>query len=169
MTDAFDPALGHLLRDLAPQVLGALARRHDDFGAAEDAVQEALIAAAAQWPREGTPTNPRGWLYHVAMRRLTDRVRSDAARRSREESVAAEMAAESSAMPSTEVEDDGGGVTAQVEEAVSLGGAGIAGMRERIAQLKGRFEIGDAGGRGVRMRALLPLSQERRQQEREPA
>lgn len=108
MTDAFDPALGHLLRDLAPQVLGALARRHDDFGAAEDAVQEALIAAAAQWPREGTPTNPRGWLYHVAMRRLTDRVRSDAARRSREESVAAEMAAESSAMPSTEVEDDGG-------------------------------------------------------------
>ena len=56
------PPLGHLLRDLAPQVLGAVARRHGDFAAAEDAVQEALIAAAAQWPRDGVPSNPRGWL-----------------------------------------------------------------------------------------------------------
>jgi len=74
----------HLLRDLAPQVLGAVMRRFGDFAAAEDAVQEALIAAALQWPREGTPDNPRGWLIHVAARRMTDQVRSEVARRERE-------------------------------------------------------------------------------------
>lgn len=75
----------HLLRDLAPQVLGALTRRHGDFAAAEDAVQEALIAAATQWPTQGLPENPRGWLYHVATRRLTDALRSEHARQRREE------------------------------------------------------------------------------------
>ncbi len=80
----------HLLRDLAPQVLGAIARRHGDFAAAEDAVQEALIAAAAQWPVAGIPDNPRGWLYHVAVRRLNDHLRSELARRRREEIVASE-------------------------------------------------------------------------------
>jgi RNA polymerase sigma factor (sigma-70 family) len=74
----------HLLRDLAPQVLGAVLRRFRDFGAAEDAVQEALIAAATQWPREGVPDNPRGWLIQVASRRIADHVRSDAARRREE-------------------------------------------------------------------------------------
>ena len=64
--------IGHLLRDLTPRVLAAVARRHGDFDAAEDAVQESLIAAAQQWPANGIPANPRGWLYHVAMRRLTD-------------------------------------------------------------------------------------------------
>jgi RNA polymerase sigma factor (sigma-70 family) len=82
--------VGHLLRDLAPQVLGAVARRHGDFAAAEDAVQEALIAAAAQWPAAGVPDNPRGWLYQVAMRRMADHQRSEHARRRREEAVAAE-------------------------------------------------------------------------------
>jgi len=77
-----------LLRDLAPQVLGVVARRHGDFADAEDAVQEALIAAAQQWPIAGIPTNPRGWLYQVAIRRLTDHIRSERARRSREEKVA---------------------------------------------------------------------------------
>ena len=85
--------IGHLLRDLAPQVLGAVARRHEDFATAEDAVQEALIAAATQWPAEGIPKNPRGWLYHVAVRRLTDHVRSELARRRREDEVASEMSA----------------------------------------------------------------------------
>ena len=61
----------HLLRELAPQVLGALARRQGDFDAAEDAVQEALLAASTRWASEGIPKNPRGWLYHVAMRRIT--------------------------------------------------------------------------------------------------
>ena len=55
-----------LLRELAPQVLGAVVRRFGDFAAAEDAVQEALLAAATQWPRDGLPDNPRGWLIHVA-------------------------------------------------------------------------------------------------------
>jgi RNA polymerase sigma factor (sigma-70 family) len=74
-----------LLRDLAPQVLGAILRRHDDFAAAEDAVQEALIAAAAQWPAEGVPDYPRGWLIQVANRRMLDHVRAEQARRRREE------------------------------------------------------------------------------------
>ncbi len=85
-----DPDALHLLRDLAPQVLGVVARRYGDFAAAEDAVQEALIAASVQWPSVGIPTNPRGWLYQVAIRRLADQARGDAARRRREESVAAE-------------------------------------------------------------------------------
>jgi RNA polymerase sigma factor (sigma-70 family) len=83
----------HLLRELAPQVLGAVARRHGDWADAEDAVQEALIAAATQWPVAGIPTNPRGWLYQVAIRRLTDHVRSEMARRRREDEVAGDRAA----------------------------------------------------------------------------
>ncbi|MEP6620113.1 MAG: sigma-70 family RNA polymerase sigma factor [bacterium] len=85
-----DESALHLLRELAPQVLGVVARRHGDFAAAEDAVQEALIAAATQWPTAGIPTNPRGWLYQVAIRRLNDQLRSDLARRRREELVASE-------------------------------------------------------------------------------
>jgi len=77
-------AFEHLLRELAPQVLGAVTRRFGDFAAAEDAVQEALLAAALQWPTDGVPDNPRGWLIHVAARRMTDQVRSDFARRQRE-------------------------------------------------------------------------------------
>jgi predicted RNA polymerase sigma factor len=72
------------LRELAPQVLGAIIRRFGDFSAAEDAVQEALIAATQQWPREGVPDNPRGWLIQVAARRMTDQIRADVARRRRE-------------------------------------------------------------------------------------
>ncbi|MER6359976.1 DUF6596 domain-containing protein [Kitasatospora sp. NPDC001527] len=79
-----------LLRDLAPQALGALVRRYGrgQFDACEDAVQEALLAAATQWPAEGVPENPRGWLVTVAGRRLTDAVRSEAARRRREDALA---------------------------------------------------------------------------------
>jgi RNA polymerase sigma factor (sigma-70 family) len=77
-----------LLRELAPQVLGALVRRSGQFDACEDAVQEALIAAARQWPKEGIPDNPRSWLLTVASRRLTDQLRSETARRRREETVA---------------------------------------------------------------------------------
>jgi RNA polymerase sigma factor (sigma-70 family) len=105
VTAETDPTtLGHLLRDLAPQVLGALARRHGDFAAAEDAVQEALIAAAEQWPAQGIPQNPRGWLYHVALRRITDQLRSEMARRRREDAVATELWADWAFVPPPEVE-----------------------------------------------------------------
>jgi RNA polymerase sigma factor (sigma-70 family) len=87
MLPSLDTRTQHLLRDLAPQVLGAVIRRHRDFAASEDAVQEALIAAAAQWPRDGLPDNPRGWLIQVASRRITDQVRAEAARRHREQFV----------------------------------------------------------------------------------
>jgi predicted RNA polymerase sigma factor len=73
-----------LLRELSPQVLGALVRRYGDFDGGEDAVQEALLAAARQWPAEGTPANPKGWLTTVASRRWVERWRQDAARRGRE-------------------------------------------------------------------------------------
>ena len=73
-----------LLRELAPQVLGVLARRTGDFDAAEDAVQEALLAAAAHWPRDGVPAEPRGWLIQAATRRLVDQWRSDRSRKARE-------------------------------------------------------------------------------------
>jgi RNA polymerase sigma factor (sigma-70 family) len=84
MAGRWDEGTEHLLRELAPQVLGAVIRRFRDFTAAEDAVQEALIAAATQWPREGLPENPRAWLIQVAGRRMTDHQRSESARRRRE-------------------------------------------------------------------------------------
>jgi predicted RNA polymerase sigma factor len=86
---SLDHRAEQLLRDLAPQVLGATLRRFRDFAACEDAVQEALIAAATQWPRDGIPDNPRGWLIQVSLRRMTDHVRSEISRRNRE-TVAAE-------------------------------------------------------------------------------
>ena len=83
-----DADTGDLLRELAPQVLGVLARRSGDFAAAEDAVQDALLAAAQHWPAEGRPANPRGWLIQVGSRRLTDEIRSAQARRRREDAAA---------------------------------------------------------------------------------
>jgi RNA polymerase sigma factor (sigma-70 family) len=86
-----------VLRENAPQVLGFLARRYGQFDLCEDAVQEALLAAATQWPSDGVPANPRGWLITVATRRLTDAFRSESARRKREDSVAALDALDDSA------------------------------------------------------------------------
>ena len=83
-----------LLREYAPQVLGVLVRRYGDFCDAEDAVQEALLAAAMQWPAQGVPDNPKAWLVTVASRRLTDHIRSEVARRRREDDVAALDSAE---------------------------------------------------------------------------
>jgi RNA polymerase sigma factor (sigma-70 family) len=91
-----------LLRELAPQVLGALVRRHGRFDACEDAVQEALLAAAVQWPGQGVPEHPRGWLITVATRRLTDELRSEGARRRRE----AAHAEEARLRPETAEADD---------------------------------------------------------------
>ncbi len=81
---SLDARQERLLRDLAPQVLGAVIRRFRDFSASEDAVQEALIAAAAQWPAGGEPDDPRAWLHQVASRRIADHVRGETARRRRE-------------------------------------------------------------------------------------
>jgi RNA polymerase sigma factor (sigma-70 family) len=86
-----DSSTEHLLRELAPQVLGVVVRRFHDFANAEDAVQEALIVAASQWPREGMPDNPRAWLIQVALRRMTDQLRSELARRRRETALATEL------------------------------------------------------------------------------
>jgi RNA polymerase sigma factor (sigma-70 family) len=94
-----------LLRTLAPQVLGALVRRYGHFDTAEDATQEALLAAANQWPA-GLPDNPLGWLITVASRRLTDLLRSEAARRRREDTVAQEWALQESTQPAPADADD---------------------------------------------------------------
>jgi RNA polymerase sigma factor (sigma-70 family) len=90
-----------LLRELAPQVLGSLLRRHGsaEFDACEDAVQEALLAATLQWPQEGLPSNPRGWLITVASRQLVDQWRSDQARRRREATVTSLEMAYAPAIP----------------------------------------------------------------------
>ncbi|WP_017586257.1 RNA polymerase sigma factor [Nocardiopsis ganjiahuensis] len=83
-----DCGIEDLWRELAPQVLGALVRRYGNFDTAEDAVQEALLAAAEQWPEQGPPEDPRAWLITVASRRMTDLLRRDQARRRREERAA---------------------------------------------------------------------------------
>jgi RNA polymerase sigma factor (sigma-70 family) len=87
------------LRRLAPQVLGVLVRRYGHFDLSEDAVQEALLAAAMQWPEQGVPENPRGWLITVASRRLTDELRSEQARRRRENAAAAQVPADKAVAP----------------------------------------------------------------------
>jgi RNA polymerase sigma factor (sigma-70 family) len=93
-----------VLRPLAPRVLGALVRRHGRFDACEDAVQEALLAAAVEWPRKGVPDNPQAWLLTVAARRLIDELRSESARRRREDAVAA-LEPAATAAPAAERDD----------------------------------------------------------------
>jgi len=99
--------LEQVWRRCAPDVLAALVRRHGDFGAAEDALQEALLAAARQWPTDGVPDNPRGWLVTVASRRLVDRWRSEQARVGREQLVARRTPAEELLAPPADVADRG--------------------------------------------------------------
>ncbi|MET9021466.1 sigma-70 family RNA polymerase sigma factor [Actinopolymorpha sp. NPDC004070] len=89
-----EPAVEDLLRELTPQVLGALVRRYGQFEDCEDAVQEAVLAATVQWPADGVPNNPHGWLVTVASRRLIDHMRSDHARRERESAAATEVVPE---------------------------------------------------------------------------
>jgi len=101
---------GDLLRPLAPQVLGAVVRRYGHFDLAEDATQEALLAASVQWPRDGLPQNPKAWLISVASRRLTDMLRSEQARRRREDAAAGSAvtglgAAQAGERPAGEADD----------------------------------------------------------------
>jgi predicted RNA polymerase sigma factor len=123
--------LEDLLRTLAPQVLGVLARRHGQFDACEDAVQEALLEASLKWPRDGVPDNPRGWLMRVAGRRLVDQWRSDSARRRREESFALESSAlqvsgavpthgDSAGEPGGEHREYDGGVSPDADDTLTL-------------------------------------------------
>ncbi|WP_117199572.1 RNA polymerase sigma factor, partial [Nocardiopsis sp. TNDT3] len=92
-TPGTDADIEHLLRTEAPQVLGALVRRFGRFDAAEDAVQEALLAASRAWPADGVPENPRSWLIRVGYRRLVDLLRAEQARHRREQEIgAAELA-----------------------------------------------------------------------------
>jgi RNA polymerase sigma factor (sigma-70 family) len=93
-----------LLRGLAPQVLGALVRRYGHFDASEDAVQEALLAAAVQWPDQGVPANPRAWLVTVASRRLTDQLRAADARQRREATAASLVLPDELLAPAADVE-----------------------------------------------------------------
>jgi len=90
MTRSPNNRIEGLLRESARRALAAVARRFGDFADAEDAVQEAMIDATRQWSAQGLPESPTGWLIHVASRRMTDRIRSEAARRDREEAVAGE-------------------------------------------------------------------------------
>jgi RNA polymerase sigma factor (sigma-70 family) len=89
LTDVVEAGVEDVVREVVPQVLGALVRRYGNFDACEDAVQEALLAAAVQWPEDGMPDNPRAWLITVGSRRLADQWRSDEARRRREATVTA--------------------------------------------------------------------------------
>jgi RNA polymerase sigma factor (sigma-70 family) len=91
-----------LLRGLTPQVLGVLTRRVNRFDAAEDAVQEALLAAAVQWPQQGVPDSPRGWLLTVASRRMINAIRGESARRRREVTVAAAAAPDALVAPAAD-------------------------------------------------------------------
>jgi len=99
--------LEQVWRRCAPDVLAALVRCYGDFDAAEDAVQEALLAAARQWPAGGLPDNPRGWLITVASRRLVDQWRSERARAGREQLVARRTPAEELLAPAADVADEG--------------------------------------------------------------
>jgi RNA polymerase sigma factor (sigma-70 family) len=94
--------LEHLLRAEAPQVLGALVRRFGHFDIAEDAVQDALLAAAQQWPTQGIPDHPRGWLIRVGYRRMIDQLRADQVRQRREYQLASQPTGASLDQPATD-------------------------------------------------------------------
>ena len=180
-TERLEPVEG-LLRRLAPQVLGVLVRRHGRFDACEDAVQEALLAAALQWPSDGVPDNPYGWLITVASRRLLDELRAESARVRREETVYAQDV-------ETDVPDHddtltllflcchpelsgpsqvaltlravGGLTTAEIAQAFLVPEATMA---QRISRAKATLKRGDAGFAapapedfGERLRAVLQV------------
>ena len=101
-------AIEDLLRRSAPRVLGAVVRRYGHFDLAEDAVQEALLAAAARWTADGPPDDPAAWLITVAARRLTDLLRAEAARRRREDTVAQWTLPDQWHAPAADQPPDGG-------------------------------------------------------------
>jgi RNA polymerase sigma factor (sigma-70 family) len=178
------PAIEDLLRELAPQVLGTLVRRHSQFDACEDAVQEALLAAANQWAAHGIPGNPRSWLLTVASRRLIDTWRSEASRQHREEAAAVlEIAARGPASdtddtlalvflcchPSLSVPSQlaltlravGGLTTAEIARAFMVPEATMAQRisraKERIKATGMRFELPPEAERPDRLRVVMQV------------
>jgi predicted RNA polymerase sigma factor len=165
-----------LLREAAPQALAALVRRYGRFDACEDAVQEALLAASVQWPRDGVPDEPRAWLITVASRRLADQWRSDEARRRREEAAAPErgsgrddsltllfLCCHPALTPASQIaltlRAVAGLTTAQIARAFLVPEASMA---QRISRAKqtiraagSRFELPPESERDDRMRAVL--------------
>ena len=171
-----------LLRELAPQALGTLVRRYQEFDTCEDAMQEALLAAATQWPAEGVPTNPKGWLVTVASRRLIEIWRRESARRKREETAARLSTAE---YEPAAAEDDtltlfflcchpsltsasqvaltlravGGLTTAEIARAFLVPEATIAQRisraKQRIKETGARFEMPPESERTERLAAVL--------------
>ena len=162
-----------LLRELAPQVLGVLVRRYGQFDLCEDAVQEALLAAAVQWPADGVPERPRGWLVTVASRRMTDQVRGESARRRREEAVAAASPADELVAPGADADlpaaaDDtltlravGGLTTAQVARAFLVPeatmGQRISRAKQTIKAAGARFAMPPPTERAERLRVVLQV------------
>ncbi|MCP2340703.1 RNA polymerase sigma factor [Actinomadura rupiterrae] len=169
-----------LLRELAPQVLGALVRRHGQFEGCEDAVQEAVLAASVQWPAEGVPDSPRGWLVAVAQRRLIDQMRSEHARRERETAHATEIVPED--VPDTDdtlvllflcchptltaasqtaltLRAVGGLTTAEIARAFLVPEATMAARisraKQRIRAAGSRFELPEGAEREERLRVVL--------------
>jgi RNA polymerase sigma factor (sigma-70 family) len=176
------PALEGLLREAAPRVLATLIRRHGRFDACEDAVQEALLAAAVQWPERGIPDNPNGWLITVASRRLADQLGSEESRRRRE--VAAALS-EPPGHVEVRDEDDtltllllcchpvltpasqvaltlravGGLTTAEIARAFLVPEATMAQRisraKQRILRAGARFELPPPADRGSRLNVVL--------------
>lgn len=174
--------LNDLLRDLAPRTIGLLVRRFGDFAACEDAVQEALLAAATRWPAEGVPSNPQGWLVTVASRRRIELYRADRARRRREDYVAASEIAEGDApaegddtltllllcchpslTPASQValtlRAVGGLTTAEIARAFLMPEATVAQRisraKQRIKATGARFELPPQVERSERIEAVL--------------
>jgi RNA polymerase sigma factor (sigma-70 family) len=178
------PELEHLLRTEAPQVLGALVRRFGHFDIAEDAVQEALLAAAQQWPNHGIPDHPRGWLIRVGYRRMIDQLRAEQLRQRREYQLASQPTPTS---PEEPVADDsltllflcchpiltpvsqvaltlravGGLTTAEIAHAYGVSdvamGQRISRAKQQIKSAGGRFVLPSAEDRGNRLTAVLQV------------
>lgn len=173
-----------LLRELTPQVLGALVRHHGSFDACEDALQEALVAATTQWPTQGAPPNPKAWLITVASRRFIDQYRSDAARAERERALAILAPADPGAVsliddtltlflmcchpsltPSSQVtltlRAVGGLTTAEIARGLLVPEATVAQRisraKQRIKASEARFRLPDAADRPARIRSVMEV------------
>ncbi len=176
--------LEHLLRTKAPQVLGALVRRLGHFDVAEDAVQDALLAAAQQWPTQGIPEHPRGWLIRVGYRRMIDQLRADQLRQRREYQLASQPTQASTDEPAADdsltllflcchpilspvsqvaltLRAVGGLTTAEIAHAYGVTevamGQRISRAKQQIKSAGGRFVLPSAEDREHRLTVVLQV------------